>query len=172
MVRGSGVDHDLRRDQSYEIYNTLELHIPVSAGGDCYDRYFLRIEEMRQSVKILLQAINRISSGPIKSDNQKISIPGRLQLRQSMEAIIHHFKLFSEGFTVPAVEKYIGTEAPKGEFGLYLAADSTAQPNRLKIRAPGFFHLQGIDFMIEGHLLADVVTAIGTQDIVFGEVDR
>lgn len=127
---------------------------------------------MRQSITVLLQAINLIPSGAIKTDNQKLTTPNRLQLKESMEALIHHFKLFAEGYIVPAVEKYLAVEAPKGEFGLYLAADSTSQPHRLKIRAPGFLHLQGMDFMIEGHLLADVVTTIGTQDIVFGEVDR
>lgn len=144
----------------------------MGTRGDCYDRYFLRVEEMRQSLNIIGQCLNLIPSGPIKADNQKITPPSRLQLKQSMEALIHHFKLYTDGYSVPAGESYTAAEAPKGEFGVYLAADATSRPYRCKIKAPGFLHLQGIDFMTEGHLIADVVTAIGTQDIVFGEVDR
>lgn len=144
----------------------------MGTRGDCYDRYFLRIEEMRQSLNIIGQCLNLIPAGPIKADNQKITPPTRLQLKQSMEALIHHFKLYTDGYSVPAGESYTAAEAPKGEFGVFLAADATYRPYRCKIKAPGFLHLQGIDFMTEGHLIADVVTAIGTQDIVFGEVDR
>jgi NADH dehydrogenase (ubiquinone) Fe-S protein 2 len=172
LCRGSGVDFDLRREQPYEIYDQLSFEVPVGSRGDCYDRYFLRMEEMRQSLNIIGQCLELLPAGPIKADNQKIVPPSRLQLKQSMEAIIHHFKLFTAGFVVPASEDYIAAEAPKGEFGVYIAADSTSRPYRCKIKAPGFLHLQGIDFMTKEHLIADVVTAIGTQDIVFGEVDR
>jgi NADH dehydrogenase (ubiquinone) Fe-S protein 2 len=172
MLRGSGVDFDLRRDQPYEIYEQLNFNVPVGTHGDCYDRYFLRVEEMRQSLNIIGQCLNLMPAGPVKADNQKITPPSRLQLKQSMEALIHHFKLYTEGYTVPAGESYVAAEAPKGEFGVYLVADGTPRPYRCKIKAPGFLHLQGIDFMTKGHLIADVVTAIGTQDIVFGEVDR
>jgi NADH dehydrogenase (ubiquinone) Fe-S protein 2 len=172
MLRGSGVDFDLRRDQPYEIYSQLEFNVPVGTHGDCYDRYFLRVEEMRQSLNIIEQCLNLMPAGPVKADNQKITPPSRLQLKQSMEALIHHFKLYTEGYLVPAGESYVAAEAPKGEFGVYLVSDATSRPYRCKIKAPGFLHLQGIDFMTKGHLIADVVTAIGTQDIVFGEVDR
>ena len=172
MLRGSGVDFDLRRDQPYEIYDQLTFQVPVGTRGDCYDRYFLRIEEMRQSLNIINQCLNAIPSGPIKADNQKITPPSRLQLKQSMEALIHHFKLYTEGYTVPAGEAYAAVEAPKGEFGVYLVSNGTTRPYRCKVKAPGFLHLQGLDFMTQGHLIADVVTTIGTQDIVFGEVDR
>jgi NADH dehydrogenase (ubiquinone) Fe-S protein 2 len=172
MLRGSGIDYDLRRDQPYEIYDQLEFTVPVGTRGDCYDRYFLRVEEMRQSLSIIGQCLNRMPSGPIKADNQKITPPSRLQLKQSMEALIHHFKLYTEGYTVPAGESYTAVEAPKGEFGVFLVSNGTSRPYRCKVKAPGFLHLQGLDFMTQGHLIADVVTAIGTQDIVFGEVDR
>jgi NADH:ubiquinone oxidoreductase subunit D len=172
LCRGSGIDYDLRRDQPYEIYEELSFEVPVGSRGDCFDRYFLRMEEMRQSINIISQCLNSIPGGPVKADNQKIVPPGRLQVRRSMEALIHHFKLYTTGFTVPAGEEYTCSEAPKGEFGVYIAADSTSRPYRCKIKAPGFLHLQAIDFMTKGHLIADVVTAIGTQDIVFGEVDR
>ena len=172
MSRGSGIDFDLRRDQPYEIYSQLNFSVPVGSRGDCYDRYFLRVEEMRQSLNIIAQCLNLMPAGPVKADNQKITPPSRLQLKQSMEALIHHFKLYTEGYLVPAGESYVAAEAPKGEFGVYLVSDASARPYRCKIKAPGFLHLQGIDFMTKGHLIADVVTAIGTQDIVFGEVDR
>jgi len=172
MLRGSGVDYDLRRDQPYEIYSYLDFRVPVGTRGDCYDRYFLRIEEMRQSLDIINQCLNLIPRGPIKADNQKIVPPSRLQLKQSMEALIHHFKLYSQGYLVPSGEAYTAIEAPKGEFGVYLVSNGTSRPYRCKIKAPGFLHLQGLDFMTQGHLIADVVTTIGTQDIVFGEVDR
>ena len=166
------MDFDLRRDQPYEIYDQLEFRVPVGTRGDCYDRYFLRVEEMRQSLKIINQCLNMMPSGPIKADNQKITPPSRLQLKQSMEALIHHFKLYTEGYLVSAGESYTAVEAPKGEFGVYLVSNGTSRPYRCKIKAPGFAHLQGLDFMTQGHLIADVVTTIGTQDIVFGEVDR
>lgn len=172
MLRGSGIDFDIRRDQPYEIYDQLDFKVPVGTYGDCYDRYFLRVEEMRQSLNIIEQCLNLMPTGPIKADNQKITPPSRLQMKQSMEALIHHFKLYSEGFTVPAGEAYTAIEAPKGEFGVFIASNGTSRPYRCKIKAPGFLHLQGLDFMTQGHLIADVVTAIGTQDIVFGEVDR
>jgi NADH dehydrogenase (ubiquinone) Fe-S protein 2 len=172
LCRGSGIDFDLRRDQPYEIYDYLSFEVPVGSRGDCFDRYFLRMEEMRQSLSIISQCLDLMPAGPVKADNQKIVPPSRLQFKQSMEALIHHFKLFTVGFVVPAGESYTAAEAPKGEFGVYVAADATSRPYRCKIKAPGFLHLQGVDFMAKGHLIADVVTAIGTQDIVFGEVDR
>jgi NADH dehydrogenase (ubiquinone) Fe-S protein 2 len=172
MLRGSGVDCDLRRDQPYEIYDQLDFKIPVGTRGDCYDRYFLRIEEMRQSLNIIGQCLNKMPTGLIKADNQKITPPSRLQLKQSMEALIHHFKLYTEGYIVPIGETYTAVEAPKGEFGVYVVSNGTSRPYRCKIKAPGLLHLQGLDFMTQGHLIADVVTTIGTQDIVFGEVDR
>ena len=172
LSRGSGHNFDLRREQSYEIYNHLAYRIPVGNRGDCYDRYTLRLEEMRQSLSVIAQSLDLLPAGPVKADNQKIVPPSRLQLKQSMEAIIHHFKLFTSGFTVPEEEGYTAAEAPKGEFGVYIVANATPRPYRCKIRAPGFAHLQGLDFMAKGHLIADVVTAVGTQDIVFGEVDR
>lgn len=172
MLRGSGIDFDLRRDQPYEIYDQLKFDVPVGTRGDCYDRYFLRVEEMRQSLRIISQCLNKMPAGPIKADNQKITPPSRLQLKQSMEALIHHFKLYTEGYVVPSGESYTAVEAPKGEFGVYLVSNGTSRPYRCKVKAPGFLHLQGLDFMTQGHLIADVVTTIGTQDIVFGEVDR
>lgn len=172
MARGSGINVDLRRDQPYDIYDQVTFKVPLGVNGDCYDRYFLRVEEMRQSLSIIHQCLNAIPGGAIKTDNQKIVPPNRLQLKQSMEALIHHFKLCSEGYPVLPVEAYTATEAPKGEFGMYLASNGGNKVYRCKIKAPGFLHLQGLNFMTQGHLIADVVTAIGTQDIVFGEVDR
>lgn len=172
MLRGSGINFDLRKQQPYEVYDELNFNIPVGLRGDCYDRYFLRMEEMRQSLAIIIQTLNKMPTGPVRADNQKITPPSRLQLKQSMEALIHHFKLNTEGYTVSAGEGYTAVEAPKGEFGVYLVANGTSRPYRCKIKAPGFLHLQGLDFMAQGHLIADVVTTIGTQDIVFGEVDR
>jgi NADH dehydrogenase (ubiquinone) Fe-S protein 2 len=172
MLRGSGIDFDLRREQPYDAYDQVTFKVPVGTRGDCYDRYYLRIEEMRQSLHIIDQCLNQMPTGPIKADNQKVTPPSRLQLKQSMEALIHHFKLYTEGYTVAAGETYAAVEAPKGEFGVYLAANGSSRPYRCKIKSPGFLHLQGLDFMTQGHLIADVVTTIGTQDIVFGEVDR
>lgn len=172
MLRGSGINWDLRKNLPYEIYDQLEFDIPVGTKGDCYDRYLIRMEEMRQSLRIILQIINKIPQGPYTLDNYKITKPPRITMKTNMEALIHHFKLFTQGFDVPAGETYTAIEAPKGEFGIYLVSDGSNKPYRCKIRAPGFAHLQGLDMMSRGHLLADVVTIIGTQDIVFGEVDR
>jgi len=172
MLRGSGINWDLRKTQNYEIYNLLNFQIPIGTNGDCYDRYLIRIQEMRESLKIIYQVIQKIPVGHIKIDDRKISVPSRKDMKNSMEALIHHFKLYSEGYSVQTNKAYTAIEAPKGEFGIYLIANNTNRPYRCKIKAPGFLHLQGIDFMSKNHLLADVVTIIGTQDIVFGEVDR
>lgn len=172
MLRGSGVDWDLRQSQPYEVYNELSFNIPVGQNGDCYDRYLIRVQEMRESLKLIMQVLNNMPTGHVKVDDRKISVPSRNNLKGSMESLIHHFKLYSEGMSVPCGKGYVGTEAPKGEMGVFLISDGTNKPYRCKIKAPGFAHLQGIDFMSKGHLLADVVTMIGTQDIVFGEVDR
>lgn len=172
MLRGSGVIWDLRKNQTYEVYPNLRFDIPVGVNGDCFDRYNIRIQEMRQSIDIIHQCVNKISSGSIKLDDAKISIPSRPEIKQNMESLIHHFKLSTEGACVPAGETYIATEAPKGEFGVYLISNGTNRPYRCKIKAPGFNHLQSLNLMSVSHMLADVVTIIGTQDIVFGEVDR
>ena len=172
MLRGSGVNWDLRKVQPYDAYNSMDFQVPVGSCGDCYDRYLIRLEEMRQSVRIIIQCLNDMPNGMIKSNDRKLNPPARSQMKQSMESLIHHFKLYTEGFTVPAGETYTGVEAPKGEFGVYLVSNGSNRPYRCKIRAPGFAHLQGLDVMCRNHMLADVVTIIGTQDIVFGEVDR
>lgn len=172
MLRGSGIAWDLRKNQPYEIYSNLDFSIPVGNSGDCYDRYIVRVEEMRQSLYILNQCLNLIQEGPIKSNDWKIVPPSRVELKNSMEAVIHHFKYFSEGFVLPFGETYSATEAPKGEFGVYLISNNTEKPFRCKIKAPGFAHLQALNDMAKGHMIADVVTIIGTQDIVFGEIDR
>lgn len=172
MLRGSGIDWDLRKTQPYDVYNKMDFDIPVGTNGDCYDRYLIRIEEMRQSLRIMEQCINEMPLGPVKVIDHKISPPSRADMKTSMESLIHHFKLFTEGYSVPAGETYTAVEAPKGEFGVYLVSNGTNKPYRCKIKAPGFSHLQGLDFMSKGHMIADVVTIIGTQDIVFGEVDR
>jgi NADH dehydrogenase (ubiquinone) Fe-S protein 2 len=172
MLRGSGIPWDLRKTQPYEVYDKVDFDIPVGTNGDCYDRYLIRIEEMRQSLRIINQVINMLPGGPIKTDDKKITAPSRVNMKQSMESLIHHFKLYTEGYSVPAGETYTGTEAPKGEFGVYLVSNGSARPYRCKLRAPGFSHLSALDFMSKGHMVADVVTIIGTQDIVFGEVDR
>ena len=172
LLRGSGIPWDLRSAQPYEVYDKVKFEIPTGLRGDCYDRYLIRVEEMRQSLRIIAQCLNQMPSGPIKLDDRKISPPSRSQMKQSMESLIHHFKLCTDGFNVPKGETYTGIEAPKGEFGVFLVSDGTSRPYRCKIRAPGFSHLQGIDFMSKNHMLADVVTIIGTQDIVFGEIDR
>ena len=172
MLRGSGVQWDLRKTQPYEVYDRLDFQVPVGTHGDCYDRYLIRLEEMRQSIRIIMESINIMPTGVIKSDDKKMSPPARTQMKQSMESLIHHFKLYTEGFSVPSGETYTAVEAPKGEFGVFLVSNGSNKPYRCKIRAPGFAHLQGLDFMSKDHMLADVVTIIGTQDIVFGEVDR
>jgi len=172
MLRGSGISWDLRKAQPYEVYDKMEFDIPVGKNGDCYDRYLVRVEEMRQSLRIIIQCLNQMPQGVVKSDDKKLTPPSRSHMKQSMESLIHHFKLYTEGFNVPAGETYTAIEAPKGEFGVFLVSDGTHKPYRCKIRAPGFAHLQALDFMSKHHMLADVVTIIGTQDIVFGEVDR
>lgn len=172
MVRGSGIPWDLRKAQPYEIYSTLDFDIPIGVHGDCYDRYVVRMEEMRQSIRLIQQCMNTLPSGIIKTEDKKITPPSRLEFKDSMESLIHHFKYYSEGFAVPEGQVYVSVEAPKGEFGVFLVSDGSHKPYRCKIKAPGFLHLQGLDFMAKGHMIADVVTIIGTQDIVFGEVDR
>lgn len=172
LLRGSGIPWDLRKTQPYEVYDRIDFDIPVGSNGDCYDRYLIRVNEMRQSARIINQCLNDMPEGPIKIDNNKISVPSKLYMKQSMESLIHHFKLYTEGFSVLPGETYAAIEAPKGEFGVFLVSNGTNRPYRCKVRAPGVFHLQGLDFMSKGHMLADVVTIIGTQDIVFGEVDR
>ncbi len=172
MLRGSGIYWDLRKSQPYEIYDKLEFDIPTGDKGDCYDRYVIRMKEMRQSLIIIKQCIDNIPEGNIRSDNRKVSFPLRVDMKQSMESLIHHFKLSTEGICPIESETYIASEAPKGEFGVHLISNGTNRPYRCKIKAPGFNHLQSLDFMSKGHLIADVVTIIGTQDIVFGEVDR
>ena len=173
MARGSGINIDLRRDQSYEIYKDLLFSVPIGLSGDCFARYCIRIEEMRQSLNIIEQCLNLIPAcGLIKNEAYKISVVSRPEMKQSMEGLIHHFKYFTEGFTVQQHEAYTAVEAPKGEFGIYLISDGANKPYRVKIRAAGFAHLSALDEMTNGHMLADVVAIIGTQDIVFGEVDR
>jgi NADH dehydrogenase (ubiquinone) Fe-S protein 2 len=172
MLRGSGIPWDLRKSQPYEVYSKMNFEVPVGNNGDCFDRYLVRVEEMRQSLRIIWQTLNEMPLGPVKVDDRKITPPSRALMKQSMESLIHHFKLFSEGIVVPAGETYTATEGPKGEFGVYLISNGTNRPYRCKIKAPGFNHLQGIDFMAKGHMIADVVTIIGTIDIVFGDIDR
>jgi len=174
MVRGSGGAWDLRRSQPYECYSELEFDIPVGKNGDCYDRYLIRMEEMRQSVRIMKQCCELLATetGPINSADGKVVPPRRAQMKRSMEALIHHFKLYTEGYHVPAGEVYAAVEAPKGEFGVYLVSDGSNKPYRCKIRAPGFAHLQAMDFLCKGHMLADVAAIMGSIDVVFGEVDR
>jgi NADH-quinone oxidoreductase subunit D len=172
MVRGSGMAWDLRRAQPYECYDEMQFKIPVGKNGDCYDRYLCRIEEMHESCKIMRQCIEKLEPGPVTIDDGKIVPPRRAEMKQTMEALIHHFKLYTEGYKVPAGEVYAAVEAPKGEFGVYLVADGTNKPYRCKIRAPGFAHLQAMDYMCKGHMLADVSAILGSLDIVFGEVDR
>ncbi|MBN9133150.1 MAG: NADH-quinone oxidoreductase subunit D [Nitrosospira multiformis] len=174
MLRGSGVEWDLRKKQPYEVYDQLDFDIPVGVNGDCYDRYLVRIEEFRQSNRIIKQCIDwlRKNPGPVITDNHKVAPPSRVNMKQNMEELIHHFKLFTEGFHVPPGETYAAVEHPKGEFGIYLISDGANMPYRMKIRAPGFAHLAALDEMSRGHMIADVVAIIGTQDIVFGEIDR
>jgi NADH dehydrogenase (ubiquinone) Fe-S protein 2 len=172
MLRGSGIAWDLRKSQSYEIYDELDFFIPVGCSGDCFDRYLVRIEEMRQSLKIIRQASSFLETGPIKLNNFKVNAPSRSEMKNSMESVIHHFKYYTEGLVLPFGETYTATEAPKGEFGVYLISNGTEKPYRCKIKAPGFGHLQALNEMSRGHMIADVVTIIGTQDIVFGEIDR
>lgn len=172
MLRGSGVAWDIRKTEPYDGYDRMDFAVPVGTRGDCYDRYMIRVEEMRESLRIIAQCLDAMPTGPVRLDDRKITPPSRGDMKHSMEALIHHFKYYTEGVVVPAGEAYVPVEAPKGEFGVYLVSNGTHRPYRCKIRAPGFAHLQGLDFMARGHMLADVVTMIGTQDIVFGEVDR
>lgn len=174
MLRGSGIEWDLRKKQPYEVYDRLDFDIPVGVNGDSYDRYLIRMEEMRQSNRIIQQCVAwlRANPGPVMSDNHKVSPPARVDMKTNMEELIHHFKLFTEGIHVPAGEAYAAVEHPKGEFGIYAVSDGANKPYRLKIRAPGFVHLASLDEMARGHMIADAVTIIGTQDIVFGEIDR
>jgi len=172
MIRGSGIPWDLRKSQPYECYKDFDFKIPIGKNGDCYDRYLCRMEEMRESNKIIKECIKRMPNGPVKSIDGKITPPKKDDLKNSMEALIHHFKLFSEGFRVPNGEIYTAVEAPKGEFGVYLISDGSNKPYKCKIRAPGFSHLQAMDYLLKGHMLADVPAVLGSLDIVFGEVDR
>jgi len=172
MLRGSGISWDLRKNKPYEIYDKINFSVPIGKNGDCYDRYLIRVEEMRQSLSIMQDCINNIPNGFVKVDDKKISPPSRASMKHHMESLIHHFKIYSQGYAVPKSETYSVVEAPKGEFGVYLVSDGSSKPYRCRIKAPGFLHLQGLDFMSKNHMIADVVTIIGTLDIVFGEVDR
>ena len=172
MLRGSGVPWDLRKSQPYDCYEQLDFKIPIGKNGDCYDRYLCRIDEMRESINIIKQCLTNLPKGPIKTTDGKISPPSKNEIKQSMEALIHHFKLFTEGYRVDKDEIYTAVEARKGEFGVYLISDGSSKPYKCKIRAPGFSHLQAMDYLIKGHMLADVPAVLGSMDIVFGEVDR
>jgi len=172
MLRGSGVPWDLRKSQPYDVYDRVDFDIPVGKNGDCFDRYLVRVEEMRQSLRIMKQCVDEMPGGPVRTTDNKIAPPRRGEMKQSMEALIHHFKLYTEGYHVPAGETYTAVEAPKGEFGVYLVADGTNKPYRCKIRAPGFAFLQATDYLSKGHMLADMVAIVGSMDIVFGEIDR
>ena len=171
-LRASGVAWDLRKSQPYDVYEKMDFDIPIGKNGDCYDRYLVRMYEMRESLKIIHQCVKEIPPGPISTDNNKVTPPSREEMKHSMEALIHHFKLYTEGYHVPEGETYTAVEAPKGEFGVFLVSDGTNKPYRCKIRAPGFAHLQALDMMSSGHMLADVVANIGSIDVVFGEIDR
>ena len=172
MIRGSGIAWDLRKSQPYEIYGELDFDIPIGKNGDSYDRYLIRVQEMYESIKIIEQCIAKIPNGEVITDDKRVAPPKRVEMKNSMEGLINHFKLYTEGYHVPAGEVYGCVEAPKGEFGVYIISDGSNKPHRCRLRAPGFAHLQGLEFMVKGNLLADVVTVISTQDIVFGEVDR
>ena len=174
MLRGSGVEWDIRKNEPYSVYEKMEFDIPIGVTGDCYDRYLVRMEELRQSTRIITQCVKwlKANPGPVMSDNYKVAPPKRGNMKDDMESMIHHFKLFTEGYCLPEGEVYSAVEHPKGEFGIYLVSDGANKPYRIKIRAPGFSHLASMDEMSKGHMLSDVVTIIGTQDIVFGEIDR
>lgn len=172
MLRGSGIAWDLRKSQPYDVYDRMKFKVPVGKNGDCYDRYLVRVDEMRESVKIIKQCIEQMPSGDFRTKDRKVAPPSRAEMKVSMEALIHHFKLYTEGYDVPAGETYTCVEAPKGEFGVHLISDGTNHPYRCYVRAPGFAHLQALEFMSKGHMLADVVANIGSMDIVFGEIDR
>ena len=171
-LRASGVPWDLRKAQPYDVYDKMDFDIPIGKHGDCYDRYLMRVYELRETVKIIRQCLEQMPDGPVKTSDRKVSPPPRREMKESMEALIHHFKLYTEGYHVPPGETYCVVEAPKGEFGVYLVSDGTNKPYRCKIRAPGFAHLQALEFLSKGHMLADVVANIGSLDIVFGEIDR
>ena len=172
MIRAAGIPWDLRKSQPYEVYDRMDFDIPVGTNNDCYDRFMVRVEEVRQSAKIMRQCLQQMPAGPVATDDRKVFPPPRAEMKTSMEALIHHFKLYTEGFHVPAGEVYVATESPKGEFGVYLVADGTNKPYRCKIRPTGFSHLQAMDFMMRGHMLADTTAVLSALDIVFGEVDR
>jgi len=174
MIRGSGIAWDLRKTQPYDVYDKMDFDIPIGATGDCYDRYLVRVEEMRQANRIIKQCVAwlKVNQGPVKVDDYKLTNPPRATIKDDMESLIHHFKFFSEGYHVPEGEVYAAVEHPKGEFGVYIVSDGSNKPYRMKVRAPGFAHIESMDYMCRGHMLADVVTILGTQDIVFGEVDR
>lgn len=172
MLRGSGIKWDLRKQQPYDAYDLVEFDVPIGTKGDCYDRYLCRIEEMRQSLRIIDQCLNQMPAGEIKTDDTKVTPPSRSEMKSSMEALIHHFKLFTQGYQVPPGATYTAIEAPKGEFGVYLVADGSSRPYRCKIKAPGFAHLAALEKIGKQHMLADVVAIIGTLDVVFGEIDR
>ncbi len=172
MLRASGIAWDLRKAQPYEVYDRMDFDIPIGRHGDCYDRYLVRMQEMRESLKIIRQCLEQMPEGPVRIPNHKVTPPSRHEMKRSMEALIHHFKLYTEGIHVPAGEVYVATENPKGEFGVYLVADGTNKPYRCKIRSPGYVHLQALEMMCKGHQLADTVAIIGSLDIVFGEIDR
>lgn len=172
MIRGSGIAWDLRKSQPYDVYDRMEFDVPVGTRGDCYDRFMVRVEEVRQSARIMRQCLNEMPEGPVSSSDRKVVPPKRGEMKQSMEALIHHFKLYTEGFHVPAGEVYVATESPKGEFGVYLVSDGSNKPYRCKIRPTAFSHLQAMDFMSKGHMLSDATAILGAMDIVFGECDR
>jgi NADH-quinone oxidoreductase subunit D len=172
MIRAAGLPWDLRKSQPYDVYDRMDFEIPVGTRGDCYDRFMVRVEEVRQSARIMKQCLNEMPEGAIISEDRKVAPPSRGDMKRSMEALIHHFKLFTEGFHVPAGEVYVATESPKGEFGVYLVSDGTNKPYRCKIRPTAFSHLQAMDFMSKGHMLADTTAILGAMDIVFGECDR
>jgi NADH-quinone oxidoreductase subunit D len=172
MLRGSGIAWDLRKSNPYDVYAEMDFDVPIGNGGDCYDRYLVRMEEMYQSVKIIRQCIEKMPNGLVKNPEAQLSPPSRSDMKSSMEALINHFKLYTEGYNVPEGESYGAVEAPKGEFGVYLYSNGSNKPYRCRIKAPGFAHLQALDFLSKGHLMADVVTIISTLDIVFGEIDR
>lgn len=172
MIRGSGIPWDLRKSQPYDVYDRMEFDVPVGTRGDCYDRFMVRVEEVRQSARIMRQCLNEMPDGPIASSDRKVVPPKRGEMKQSMEALIHHFKLYTEGFHVPAGEVYVATESPKGEFGVYLVSDGTNKPYRCKIRPTAFSHLQAMEFMSKGHMLSDATAILGAIDVVFGECDR
>jgi NADH-quinone oxidoreductase subunit D len=172
MIRASGIPWDIRKSQPYEVYDRMEFDIPVGTRGDCYDRFMVRVEEVRQSARIMRQCLQQMPQGPVGSSDNKVFPPSRAEMKTSMEALIHHFNLYTEGYHVPAGEVYVATESPKGELGVYLVADGTNRPYRCKIRPTGFSHLQAMDFMMKGHMLADTTAVLSAIDVVFGEVDR